>query len=88
MTDSKAKSNAEVAREIVKRCGIRDGLFKGPRTFNAVETITYALDSAQSQLAGEVLKLVQPIANRDHAGEECLHELRDLFTRLGIKVGE
>lgn len=34
------------AAEIVKRCGIRDGLFKGPRTLNAVETIAYEIEAA------------------------------------------
>lgn len=40
-------SDLETAREIVKRCGLRDGLFKGLRTLNAVETVAYALLDAR-----------------------------------------
>ena len=42
-----SEQEMETARTIVKRCGIRDGLFKGPRTLNAVETIAYALADAR-----------------------------------------
>lgn len=43
------EADIETARAIVKRCGIRDGLFKGPRTQNAVESIAYALSTARKE---------------------------------------
>ena len=66
-TESKATSALsvdpafmETARAIVKRCGLRDGLFKGPRTLNAVETIAYELTVARE--AGAKAARWQPIS--------------------------
>lgn len=48
----------ETARSIVKRCGIRDGLFKGPRTQNAVESIAYALATVRKEARAAAFKEV------------------------------
>lgn len=49
----------EKAADIVRRCGLRDGLFKGPRTLNAVETIAYALTEARADTETRILPLIR-----------------------------
>lgn len=39
--------DTETAREIVKRFGIKSGMFQGPRTLNAVEAVALAIASAR-----------------------------------------
>lgn len=39
--------DTETAREIVKRFGVKIGMFQGPRTLNAVEAIAQAISSAR-----------------------------------------
>lgn len=45
------EQDKQKAAEIVKRCGLRDGLFKGPRTLNVVETMAYALAAERERCA-------------------------------------
>lgn len=68
-------ADLQAARDIVKRCGLRDGLFKGPRTLNAVETIAYALLDARRTA----------LSSRDQEIREVLEGLSSL---LHIPNGE
>lgn len=42
-----SENDTQAARDLVKRFGVKDGLFQGPRTLNAVEAIAMAISSAR-----------------------------------------
>lgn len=63
------------ARQIVRRCGLRDGLFKGPRTLNAVETIAYEFSAQRGEFQNKVIQVMTDLrVNSD--GQTC--EVLDL----------
>lgn len=85
------KSNAEVAR------GILRGNVRDPSAEYAAihDQIVLALDAAQSQLARDVLAEISTMPGGTHGGglivvarDAAVERLRDLFTRLNIKIGE
>jgi len=80
----------EKARVIVKRCGLRDGLFKGPRTLNAVETIAYDRAELRADLHRQVTKAVEAV--RDHGGyiiaDDALSAIDRVFEDGNKKSGE
>ena len=98
MTDSKAKSNAEVARELVDAFDVHCGGCCSLNEYAKLQgDIESALATAQSQLAREVLREVADGNVVSHpstsyqrgtvdgiAGSHA--RLRNLFTRLGVKV--
>lgn len=57
------EADRKTATGIVKRCGLRDGLFKGPRTPNAVEAIAYALAAARAEQKEVDAKKCEAIAD-------------------------
>lgn len=63
------EQDKQKAAEIVKRCGIRDGLFKGPRTLNAVETIAYELAAERANERERCAEIVESFAADIHMEE-------------------
>lgn len=52
------------------------------------ECVAYVPEDSRTDLARKVLAEIRPIADRDHAGEECVYALQQLFVREGVVIEE